>query len=484
MATPEQRARAARTLDDLYRRHAPEIFRYTFAVLGNRADAEDVTQATFVNALRAIERGEQPRKPGNWLLAISHNLMRQRFRQERARPAQVELDGDLPQPLQTDDNAPSVGELVSALGRIPPSQREAIVMREFEGRSYAEIAEILGVTTSALETLLFRARRSLAEELESLVTCARAEQDVSRLLDGRLSRRERKRLQEHIRTCPACARFETFQHKQRRALKVLALLPLPASLTLFKGVHGAAAAGLPTIGAGTAVTSAAGGGAAATGGATLGGLALAGVATKAAAVVAAVAVAGGVGYEGATHLHGSANKPVNSGTTRSSHVGHVSPRAGAKVNHGLKTRRRAGKALSRGHGLQKTGSAVSKSAHRTTKGKAKVGRSSVGSSSSLAHSNRSSSTPRTHAKRTVGSSGRPATHEKPSSAAAKAPAGQAKAGTGSTTGAPSSDATSTGTSSAGPTDTSSAAPTDGAPSSGGNGNATAHGNSGAKGSGK
>ena len=118
MATPEQRARAARTLDDLYRRHAPEIFRYTFAVLGNRADAEDVTQATFVNALRAIERGEQPRKPGNWLLAISHNLMRQRFRQERARPAQVELDGDLPQPLQTDDNAPSVGELVSALGRI------------------------------------------------------------------------------------------------------------------------------------------------------------------------------------------------------------------------------------------------------------------------------------------------------------------------------------------------------------------------------
>src|SRR4029077_2466732 len=110
-----------------------------------------------------------------------------------------------------EDATPSIGELVSALGRIPPSQREAIVMREFEGRSYAEIAEILGVTTSALETLLFRARRSLADELENLVTCARAEQDVSRLLDGRLSRRERKRLQEHIRTCPACARFEAFQ---------------------------------------------------------------------------------------------------------------------------------------------------------------------------------------------------------------------------------------------------------------------------------
>src|SRR4029077_11995886 len=117
MATPEQPARAARTLDDLYRRHDAEVFRYTYAVLGNRADAEDVTQATFVNALRALERGEYPRKPANWLLTIAHNLMRQRFRQERARPAQVELEGDLPQPLQPDDEKPSVGELVSALGR-------------------------------------------------------------------------------------------------------------------------------------------------------------------------------------------------------------------------------------------------------------------------------------------------------------------------------------------------------------------------------
>ncbi len=483
MATPEQPARAARTLDDLYRRHAPEIFRYTFAVLGNRADAEDVTQATFVNALRALERGEQPRKPANWLLAISHNLMRQRFRQERARPAQVELEGDLPQPLQPDDETPSVGELVSALGRIPPSQREAIVMREFEGRSYAEIAEILGVTTSALETLLFRARRSLAGELENLVTCARAEQDVSRLLDGRLSRRERKHLQEHIRACPACARFEAFQHKQRRALKVLALLPLPASLTLFKGVHGATAAGLPTIGAGTAVTAAAGGGAAASGGFTVGGLAIAGVATKAAAVVAAVAVAGGVGYEGATHLHGTANKPVTGGTTRSSHVGDVSPGAGAKVNHGLKTRTRAGKALSRGHGLQKTRSAVSKSAHRTTKGKGKVGRSSVFGSSS-AHSKNSKSTPRTHANRTARNSGRPPTHANSSSSTTNAPPGQARAGAGSTTGAQSNNAASTGTNSPGPTNPSSAAPTDSATSSGSNGNATAHGNSSAKGSGK
>jgi RNA polymerase sigma factor (sigma-70 family) len=214
MAVTEQSARAARTLDDLYRHHAAEIFRYAYAVLGNHADAEDITQATFMNALRALERGESPRKPSNWLLVIAHNLIRQRFRQAQARPAEVALNEELARaaPDTNGDDTPSVDEVVKALGRIPPSQREAIVMREFEGRSYAEIAEILGITTSALETLLFRARRSLAEELESLITCARAEEAVSKLLDGRLTRRERRRLLEHVRSCPSCARFEAFQH--------------------------------------------------------------------------------------------------------------------------------------------------------------------------------------------------------------------------------------------------------------------------------
>ncbi len=313
MAVTEQSPRAARTLDELYRRHAAQIYRYAYAVLGNHADAEDITQATFVNALRALERGEVPRKPSNWLVTIAHNLMRQRFRQAQARPVEVVLDRE-PAAALVDEDAddPSVEELVQALGRIPPTQREALVMREFEGRSYAEIAEILGVTTTALETLLFRARRSLAEEIENVVTCARAEQDLSRLLDGRLSRKERRRLREHVRSCPHCSRFEILQRRQRRALEGLALLPLPASLTLLKSHTAAAAtAGLPTIGGAAAGASLSGGAAAGAGaGGVLGGLALGGVATKAAAVVAAVAVAGGAGYEGVQQLQGS--KPARS----------------------------------------------------------------------------------------------------------------------------------------------------------------------------
>ena len=61
MAATESRSRAAASVDELYRQHVGEVYRYTYAVLGNHADAEDVTQTTFVNALRALERGENPR---------------------------------------------------------------------------------------------------------------------------------------------------------------------------------------------------------------------------------------------------------------------------------------------------------------------------------------------------------------------------------------------------------------------------------------
>ena len=285
MATTASGVTAAHELDELYRLHAAEVFRYAYAVLGNRADAEDVTQTTFVNALRALERGERPRKPTNWLITIAHNLIRQRFRQQQSRPLEVELDRDVAA-AEEEDDGPSIDELVRALQRIPPTQRQALVLRELEGRSYGEIGELLGVSQSALEALIFRARRSLTEELENLVTCDHAELALSRERDGRLGRKERRRLLAHIDECASCARMAARSIKHRRAFKALAVLPIPFSLTLFKGAPSAAAAtGLPTIGAGTAA------GTAATVGA-------AGITTKIAVGLAAVAVASGAGYDG------------------------------------------------------------------------------------------------------------------------------------------------------------------------------------------
>lgn len=292
MAAVKTVTTATKTVDGLYREHAGAVYRYVYAVLGNRADAEDVTQTVFVNALRALERGVEVRKPEHWLITIAHNLIRQRFRQQAARPREVELDRDAPA-ATPEDEGPALDDLVRALQRIPPTQREALVLRELEGRSYKEIAAILDVTPGALEGLIFRARRSVAEELENLVTCDRAELALSKRLDGRLGLKDRRRLSAHLAECESCARVAASSRGRRRAFKALAALPLPLSLTLFKGApSAAAAAGLPAIGTAAGTSAATGVGL--------------GVSAKIAVGLAAVAVAGGGAYEGTKVLHDSA----------------------------------------------------------------------------------------------------------------------------------------------------------------------------------
>ena len=320
VAVTEASQVASRALDDLYRAHGAHVYRYTLAVLGNHADAEDVTQTTFLNAYRALEQGVRPRKPANWLLTIASNAIKERFRREQARPREVELDRDVATSVD-DSDGPSVGELLTALSKIPPQQRQAIVLREFEGRSYAEIASILGVTMSALETLLFRARRSLTEELAHHLTCTEAQQAISRAADGRLGRKEKRRLQEHVRECPDCAQFARLQERHSKALRGLALVPVPLSFALFKGLEGSAAAATFPGAAGTGVGvgavatgSGVGGSAAASGGGVLAG----GVVLKAAAVVAAASVAGGVTVAGVQHL-GPLHKHEQSPPASSAH---------------------------------------------------------------------------------------------------------------------------------------------------------------------
>ena len=229
-----------RSFERLYRRHAADVYRYAFGVLRNEADAEDVTQTTFLNAYRALERGEQPRVALNWLISIAHNVCRQRFRAASRRPQEVELDFDVADALVDDAaDGPTPEDIRRALGYLAFNQRAALVMRELEGRSYAEIAEVLGLTTAAVETLIFRARRALREQLEGALTCDEAELAISKQLDSQLSRAEKSQLRAHLRECPECATLARRERAQRKALKAFGLVPLPSSLAGLFGGGGA-----------------------------------------------------------------------------------------------------------------------------------------------------------------------------------------------------------------------------------------------------
>jgi RNA polymerase sigma factor (sigma-70 family) len=282
----------------LYQRHVTDVYRYSLAVLGEAADAEDVTQTTFLNAYRAFKKGERPSKPQNWLITIAHNVCRQRFRQAQRRPAEVEFVDAISEAPLDEASGPRADDVRRAFSQLRPSQREALVLRELEGRSYAEIAAILGISASALETLLFRARRALREQLEEQLTCDEAAFAISKEEDGRLSSAERGALRAHLRSCPECATAAKRQRALRGAFKGILAVPLPASLGSFSGWG---ATGLTASGAG------------------IGG---AGIALKAAAVLAAGAAVGGGTYVGVEHARPQHPRPAP--------VSHVAPPAPAK----------------------------------------------------------------------------------------------------------------------------------------------------------
>jgi RNA polymerase sigma factor (sigma-70 family) len=153
----------------LYEQYANQVFRYCLHQLGSREEAEDAVQSTFLNAFRGIKRGVVPDLEAAWLFKIAHNvcLSRRRSAWRRGRiesPADFEVIEELaPAPSRRADEL--IG-LQDVLERLPETQRRAILLREWQGLSYREIADELELSQSAVETLIFRARRSLASGLE------------------------------------------------------------------------------------------------------------------------------------------------------------------------------------------------------------------------------------------------------------------------------------------------------------------------------
>ncbi len=260
-----------RAFEQLYGRYAQNVFRYALTVLGQQADAEDATQTTFLNAYRAYRRGERPLQPERWLISIAHNTCRERYRHAQRRPHEVSLDEALAIAGIEDDQRTTAEELRKALMELPESQRSALVMRELEGRSYAETAAALHISGSALETLLFRARASLREQLNERLSCNEAADAIAMQLTGRLPNRDKAILRAHLRTCDACAALARSRRAQKRTRGSLSSLPSWLGRLLPSGLAGTSATG---------------------------GVGAAGLVLKAAAVVVVGTAAGGVAYEG------------------------------------------------------------------------------------------------------------------------------------------------------------------------------------------
>jgi RNA polymerase sigma factor (sigma-70 family) len=153
----------------LYERHKAAVYRHCLKQLRRREDADDAMQTTFVYALLSLRRGVVPQAELAWLYTIASNVCSSSRRSWARRgalatPQDVDAMHDvIPTP---DRNVPvTAEEFRAALRDMPDTQRRALLLREWRGLSYSEIAEKLGLTQAATETLLFRARRTLAWKL-------------------------------------------------------------------------------------------------------------------------------------------------------------------------------------------------------------------------------------------------------------------------------------------------------------------------------
>ncbi len=151
---------------ELVSRHQTAVFNLAYRMLGNRQDAEDVAQETFLAAYRHLGSYDEHRTFKTWLLSIVHHRCVDFLRRRRRH---VPLDERLAakQDIEAEAVAGERAERVQQLlQRLSPDDRAVITLRYWEGMSYREMAAVLGVTESSVRNRLYRARRFLAEHLE------------------------------------------------------------------------------------------------------------------------------------------------------------------------------------------------------------------------------------------------------------------------------------------------------------------------------
>jgi RNA polymerase sigma factor (sigma-70 family) len=211
-----------RAFDSLYRVHRPQVYSYALATLRNTHDAEDATQTTFLKALYALDRGMDPRETGSWLIGITKNVCRDRFRDAKRQPIGEPI-GEWVKAQEPQDPRFAFEDLCREILALSPRQRRILVMREFEGRTFEEISQELGITAAAAQALLVRARRELRAELELPMTCEQARRATVRNLNDVATLEERQALQRHMRRCAACAKF--VGQRQRGLVRNALFLP-------------------------------------------------------------------------------------------------------------------------------------------------------------------------------------------------------------------------------------------------------------------
>jgi RNA polymerase sigma factor (sigma-70 family) len=295
-------------------RYQGRLLGFCRQMLGSTEDAEDVLQEVFVNAYRAMLADEREINLRPWLYRIARNRSLNHLRKPTA-DAQESMDMvpvvEAATTAEKVSNREEFRQLLNDVGKLPETQRSALLLREMDAMSYEEIAAAMETSVPSVKSLLVRARISLAEASQARqLTCGEVRLELAEASEG--LRKVSGPVRRHVRDCDECADFRS---QVRSNDKVMAALFPVGALVAFKslilsklgfgGASGGASAGAAGTGAGAGATAAATSagavssvGAALSGSGAAGGLGAVGgaIGTKAVAgvVTAAVLTAGAV----------------------------------------------------------------------------------------------------------------------------------------------------------------------------------------------
>jgi RNA polymerase sigma-70 factor (ECF subfamily) len=175
MAGPTSTAQA---FSGIFHRYREPIRRYLRSLARDSAEAEDLTQETFLRAYRNLSSLQDQAKLSPWLYRIATNVFYDRYRQTRFHPQSLALDEVSPageEATRADPNLPRLDQVIEQkemsacvqdyLDNLSDSYRAVILLHDMEGLSNPEIAEMLGCSLATVKVRLHRARRRLKEAL-------------------------------------------------------------------------------------------------------------------------------------------------------------------------------------------------------------------------------------------------------------------------------------------------------------------------------
>jgi RNA polymerase sigma factor (sigma-70 family) len=246
-----------RAFEQLYSRYQRRISAYVFGMVKDHGRAEDITQEVFISALRRMRETDRAIAFKPWVYEIAKNACIDQFRRSR-RAEEVSFDagegfggadhGRLvasePTPDAAVDAKQQLDHLCGAFGGLSESHHEILVLREFEGLSYREIGDRMGLSRPGVESTLFRARKRLTEEYDELVSgqrCLRIQSIIASAEGATPGARDSRRLARHIAHCQPCRRQAVASGldaavaarkpvRRRVVERAAAFLPLPGFL--------------------------------------------------------------------------------------------------------------------------------------------------------------------------------------------------------------------------------------------------------------